>query len=84
MEVAREAYTTGPTKGNDTAQKLFVEVYTWVRAKYAEQQEKFNVKMSRKDTLERFETGEWSSSCEAQRFIRSNRTCTREDIASLQ
>ena len=57
MELAREAYTTGPTKGSDTAQKLFEEVYTWVHAKYAEQLEKVNVMWARKDSLERFETG---------------------------
>ncbi len=62
MELAREAYTTGITKGSDTARKLFEEVYTWVHTKYAEQLEKFNVKRARKDSLERFETGRWSSS----------------------
>ena len=62
MELARDAYTTGITKGSDTAQKLFEEVYPWVHARYAEQLEKFNVKRARKDSLERFETGRWSSS----------------------
>ena len=62
MELARDAYTTGITKGSDTAQKLFEEVYTWVHTKYAEQIEKVNVKRARKDSLERFETGRWSPS----------------------
>jgi len=57
MELAREAYTSGVTKGSDTAQKLFEEVYTWVHMKYAKQLEKVNVNRSRKDSLERFETG---------------------------
>jgi Fanconi-associated nuclease 1 len=61
MELARDAYTTGITKGSGTAQKLFEEVYTWVHMKYAEQVEKVNVKRFRKDSLERFETGRWSS-----------------------
>ena len=63
MELARDAYTTGITKGSDTAQKLFEGVYTWVHTKYSEQIEKVNVKEARKDSLERFETGRWSSSC---------------------
>jgi len=66
MELAREAYTTGLTKGSAAVQKLFEEVYTWVHAKYMEQLEKFNVEMSRKDSLERFETGRWSSSFKIQ------------------
>lgn len=66
MELARDAYTTGITKGSGTAQKLFEEVYSWVHTKYAEQLEKFNVNMARKDSLERFETGRWSSSREVQ------------------
>ena len=57
MELAREAYTTGITKGSDTAQKLFEEVYTWVHTKYTKQLEKLDVNRSRKDSLERFETG---------------------------
>jgi hypothetical protein len=57
MELVREAYTTGITKGSDTARKLFEEVYTWVRTKYAKQLEKVNVSGFRKDSLERFETG---------------------------
>ena len=63
MELARDAYSTGTTKGADTVQKLFEEIYTWVHVKYAEQLEKVNVKGVRKDSLERFETGRWSSSC---------------------
>ena len=57
MELARDAYTTGITKGSDTAQQLFEEVYTWVHIKYAEQLRKVNVKRFRKDSLKRFETG---------------------------
>ena len=57
MELAREAYTTGINKGSDMARKLFEEVYTWVHTKYAKQLEKVDVNRSRKDSLERFETG---------------------------
>ena len=66
MELARDAYTTGTTKGSDTAQEPFEEVYAWVHTKYAEQLEKVNAERARKDSLERFETGRWSSSCEVQ------------------
>ena len=66
MELARDAYTTGIAKGSDTAQQLFEEVYTWVHIKYAEQLRKVNVKRFRKDSLERFETGRWRSSCGVQ------------------
>ena len=59
MASGRDAYTTGTT---DRAQTLFGEVYPWVREKYAEQLEK----PSREDSLERFETGRWCSSCGVQ------------------
>jgi len=63
MELARDAYSIGTTKGSDTVQKLFEEIYAWVHMKYAEQLEKASVKEFRKDSLERFETGRWCSSC---------------------
>ena len=63
MELARDAYIA---HGSDTAQTLFEEVYTWVHARYAEEVDKVDMKRSRKDSLERFETGWWSSSFEVQ------------------
>ena len=59
MASGRDAYTTGTT---DRAQTLLGEVYPWVQRKYAEQLEK----TFREDSLERFETGRWCSSCREQ------------------
>jgi hypothetical protein len=57
MELAREAYLCGMVRGSDGSQKLFDDVYCWVHEKYAEQLENIDVTRSRKDSLERFETG---------------------------